>query len=69
MAKELTRVGVKGLELTREEVIGLQTQVEATLRKAQCREVNCDIVDMFDEVGKKLSEIYRELTIILEENE
>lgn len=69
MAKELTRNGVVGLELTREEVIDLENKVYATMRKAQCREVNCDVIDMLNEVSTKLSVIDAEITKILESDE
>lgn len=69
MAKELTRVGIKGLELTREEVIDLTYKVQSVLRKAQCREVNCDILDMLDKVSSVLSSVDAEITEILETDE
>jgi len=65
----LTRVGTKGLELTREEVIDLAHNVQSIIRKAQCREVNCDILDMLDKVSSELSAIDAEITEILEEDE
>jgi hypothetical protein len=69
MAKELTRNGVVGLELTREEVIDLSYQVKAVLRKAQCREVNCDVIDELDEVCKALASIDDMITEILDSGE
>ena len=69
MAKELTRNGVVGLELTREEVIDLSYKVKAVLRKAQCREVNCDIIDALDEVCNKLGDIDHNITEIIETDE
>ena len=63
----LTRVGAKGLELTREEVIDLVYKVQGIIRKAQCREVNCDIIDMLDKVSSELSAIDAEITNILDE--
>ena len=69
MAKELTRNGVVGLELTREEVIDLSYRAKAVLRKAQCREVNCDIIDALDEVCAKLGDIDHDITEILETDE
>lgn len=65
----LTRVGAKGLELTREEVIDITSEVTALIRKAQCREVNCDILDMLDHVSSELSAIDDKITEILEEDE
>lgn len=63
----LTRVGTKGLELTREEVIDLVYKVQGIIRKAQCREVNCDIIDMLDKVSSELGAIDAEITNILDE--
>ena len=69
MAKELTRTGVVGLELTREEVIDLAHAVQGIIRKAQCREVNCDVIDELDKVCKALASIDDMITEILERNE
>ena len=68
MAK-LARNGVVGLELTREEVIEVGFAVAAIIRKAQCREVNCDIVDALNDVFKTLDKIDGEITEILEGEE
>ena len=68
MAK-LTRNGVVGLELTREEVIEVGFAVAAIIRKAQCREVNCDIVDALSNVSEALDRIDGEITEILEEGD
>jgi hypothetical protein len=68
MAK-LTRNGVVGLELTREEVIEVGFAVAAIIRKAQCREVNCDIVDALNDVFKTLDSIDHDITDILEGEE
>lgn len=65
----LTRNGVVGLELTREEIIDLAHNVQSIIRKAQCREVNCDILDMLDKVSSELSTIDAEITDILESEE
>lgn len=67
MAKKLTRVDVVGLELTREEVIDLTSKIDAVARKAQCREVNCDIIDMLTHVSSELSAIDDAITDILED--
>ena len=67
MAKKLKRVGVVGLELTREEVIDLTSKIDAVTRKAQCREVNCDIIDMLTHVSSELSAIDDAITDILED--
>jgi hypothetical protein len=68
MAK-LTRVGTKGLELTREEVIDLAHNVQGIIRKAQCREVNCEILCRLDKVSSELSGIDADITDILDRNE
>ena len=66
MAQELTRTGVVGLELTREEVIDLRAQVKAVVRKAQCREVNCKIIDNLTAVSQTLGIIDCIITETLE---
>ena len=68
MAKELTRNGVVGLELTREEVIDLGFKADALVRKAQCREVNQDVLDLIQDVVEKLTEADNLITNILEGN-
>ena len=65
----LTRNGVVGLELTREEVIEACMAVKSIQRKAQCREVNCDIIDALEKVRVALVEIDSNITEILEEGE
>ena len=67
MRQELTRTGVVGLELTREEVIDLKAQVEAVVRKAQCREVNSDVVDELDYISTRLADLDDSITNILED--
>jgi hypothetical protein len=47
---ELTLNGTKGLEMTREEVIDLGFKADALVRKAQCREVNQDVLDLIRNV-------------------
>jgi hypothetical protein len=69
MAKELTRNGVVGLELTREEVIDLKFKTQALERKASCREVNCDVLDLLADVVVKLNNIEDMITDILESDE
>ena len=64
---ELTRTGIVGLELTREEVIDACNVVEAIIGKAQCREVNCDIIDSLNEAANKLRAVDIDITDILEE--
>lgn len=63
----LTRNGVVGLELTREEVIDAYMTIIAIERKAQCREVNCDVLDVITEAKMKLMEADNMITKILEE--
>ena len=63
---ELTRTGTKGLELTREEVIDVTFKVSAIIRKAQCREVNCEVLDLLEHVVNELTAIDNEITDILE---
>ena len=66
MAKELTRTGIVGLELTREEVIDVAHRIRAIERKAACREVNCDILDMLAVASKYLDDIDNKMTEIIE---
>jgi hypothetical protein len=66
---DLTLNGTKGLELTREEVIDAALNVEAIMRKAQCREVNCDVIDELDKVCKALASIDDMITEILDSGE
>jgi len=68
MAKELTRNGVVGLELTREEVIDLGFKADALVRKAQCREINQGVLDLIQDVVEKLTEADNLITNILEVN-
>ena len=69
MAKELSRVGAVGLELTREEVVDAIATIDAIVRKAQCREVNQDVIDILDEARNKLDEADMLITDILEEDD
>lgn len=66
MAKELTRTGVVGLELTREDVSDLLGKVEALETKAACREVNCEVLDLLAAAKNKVYETYLIITKILE---
>jgi hypothetical protein len=66
MAK-LTRNGVVGLELTREEVVDIIAKIDAIVRKAQCREVNSDVIDILDEARGILDRADSEITQILED--
>jgi len=66
MAK-LTRNGVVGLELTREEIVDAIANIDAIVRKAQCREVNSDVIDILDEARGILDRADSEITQILED--
>lgn len=65
---DLTLNGTKGLELTREEAIDLGFKVYALVYKAQCREVNEDIIDLIRDASEKLDEAVGIITEILEGN-
>ena len=54
-----------GLLKTREEVVDIQFAIAALMRKAQCRQVNCDIIDMLEEARRELVSIENKLTIII----
>ena len=66
MAK-LTRNGVVGLALTREEIADAIANIDAIVRKAQCREVNSDVIDILDEARGVLDRADSEITQILED--
>ena len=66
MAK-LTRNGVVGLALTREEIADAIANIDAIVRKAQCREVNSDVIDILDEARGVLDRADIEITHILED--
>lgn len=66
MAK-LTRNGVVGLELTREEVVDVIAKIDALVRKAQCREVNGDVLDILNEARGVLNRADILITFILED--
>lgn len=69
MAKELTRTGIVGLELTREEVNDVLGAVKSLIRKAQCREVNQVVINQLSHVEDELDAVDSTLTGILELNE
>ena len=50
---------------TREEVIDLRYKVEAAMRKAQCRAVDCDTVDTLHRIAKELAELDDNLTELI----
>ena len=66
---KLTRNGMVGLELTREEVIDIRQRVIALERKAECREVNCEVLDLLEHVEGELEQIDNRLTEIIEGEE
>ena len=53
------------MKKTREDIIELRYQVAAVLRKAQCREVNCDIIDWLGRIEKDLSDMDNVMTDII----
>ena len=65
--KDLTRTGVVGLELTREEIADVTGQIEAIIRKAQCREVKCEILDQLVNAKEILEKADMGITEILED--
>lgn len=65
---DLTRNGVVGLELTREEVIDLKYKTRALIAKAQCREVHGDIVHEIEGVAISLFNVEQLITELLEGN-
>ena len=69
MAKELTRTGVVGLELTREEVNDILGEVKSLIRKAQCREVNEIVLNQLYHIEDELDAVDSALTGILELDE
>jgi len=66
MAKKLSRVGAVGLELTREEVVDVIGTIDAIVRKAECREVNQDVIYILDEARNILDRADILITEILE---
>ena len=50
---------------TREEIIELRYKVEAVMRKAQCRAVDCDTVDALDKIGKELAKLDDHMTELI----
>lgn len=57
--------GADGLRQTREEVIDLSYTLSAIIRKAQCRQVNGDIIDSLDTIRKELRHLENDLTDII----
>ena len=50
---------------TREEIIELRYKVEAVMRKAQCRAVDCDTGDALDKIGKELAKLDDHMTELI----
>lgn len=50
---------------TREEVIDLRYKVEAAMRKAQCRAVDCDTVDELGRIACQLAALDEHLTELI----
>lgn len=57
--------GADGLRQTREDVIDIKCDLSALIRKAQCRQVNSDIIDNLDCVMKALRHIESDLTDLI----
>ena len=57
--------GVDGLRQTREDDIDIKCSISALIRKAQCRQVNSDIIDNLDSVMKTLRHIESDLTDLI----
>ena len=57
--------GADGLRQTREDVIDIKCGLSALIRKAQCRQVNSDIIDNLDSVMKTLRHIESDLTDLI----
>lgn len=53
------------MEKTREEIIELRYNVSAVLRKAQCRAVNCDVIDALAIIEQELEGLDNLMTEII----
>lgn len=53
------------MEKTREDIIDLRYRVSAVLRKAQCRAVDCDIIDRLAIIEKDLDTLDEDITKII----
>ena len=53
------------MKKTREEIIELRAQVGAVMRKAQCRAVDCDIIDRLAIIEKDLDTLDEDITKII----
>ena len=65
MPNKLTRDGIVGLELTREEVADLMGAIVGLERKAQCRAVNCDVLEYLVKARLALMEADDAITEII----
>lgn len=61
------KLELDGLIKTREEAIDLRFRIIALKRKAQCREVNTDILDRLLDAANLLASIDEDITKLLEE--
>lgn len=50
---------------TREDIIDLKCQVSALIRKAQCRAVNCEIIDSLALIEKEFQELDDYMTEVI----
>lgn len=53
------------MKQTREEIIELRYKVAAVLRKAQCRAVNCEIIDALAKIENELEVLDDKMTEII----
>ena len=53
------------MEKTREDIVDLRYKVASLLRKAQCRAVNCEIIDILDKVERELAGLDDMMTEII----
>lgn len=58
---------LNGLIATREEAIDLFYRVKALSRKAQCRQVNCDILNCLERACDYLDEVDEQITNLLDD--
>lgn len=53
------------MEKTREEIIELRARTYAVMRKAQCRAVNCEVIDRLSHIEKELANLDDVMTDII----
>lgn len=56
---------MNNMELTREDVIDLYHHAAAVTRKAQCRQVNCDLIDKLADITKDLMTLDYDFTEVI----